>query len=138
GVRRGAPETPPPPAPSPRGPTRPAGAVGRVRGRPHHAPEDVPVAPVPRPRIPGGDPGRLARSGRPALTRSGSQVLRHAFGVLHGRRRSGGRPGGSCGPRTAQGSPRRRGATGPVCDRTDPAGRGAHGRNASEAGGGYP
>ena len=92
-------------------------------------------APVPRPGVPGGDPRCLARSGRPAPTRSGSQVLRHAFGVLHGRRRPGGRPGRPCGPRTAPRSPPRRGATGPVCDRTRPAGRRAHDRNASEAGG---
>ena len=113
----------------------PHGPVGRLRGRPRHAAENVPEAPVPRPGGPGGGPRCLTRSGRPALTRSGSQVVRHAFGVLHGRRRPGGRPGRPCGPRTAPRSPPRRGATGPVCDRTGPAGRRAHDRNASEAGG---
>ena len=118
------------------GPARPAGPVGRLRERPRHAAENVPEAPVPRPGGPGGGPRCLTRSGRPALTRSGSQVVRHAFGVLHGRRRPGGRPGRPCGPRTAPTKPSvvveqldR------VCDRTRPAGRRAHGRNSSEAGG---
>ena len=43
----------------------------------------------------------LHRPGRPALTGSGSQILRHAFGVLHGRRQSGGRSGRRRGQRTA-------------------------------------
>src|SRR5262249_58593651 len=89
----------------------PAGPVGGLRGPRHHAREDVPVAPVPRPGAPGGDPRRLTRSGRLALTRSGSQVLRDAFGVLYRRRRASGQLGGPCGPRTAQGNAPRCGAT---------------------------
>ena len=69
------------------------------------------------------------------FTGSGSQVVRHAFGVLHGRRRPGGRPGRPCGPRTAPGSPPCRGATGRVGDRTRPADRPAHDRDSSATGG---
>jgi PAS domain S-box-containing protein len=87
------------------------------------------------PGPPGGGPRRPGRSGRRALTRSGSQVLRHAGGVLHGRRRAGGEFGRPGGARTARGSPPRRGAARAVCERTGPAGRWADDRDTSPAGG---
>ena len=54
---------------------------------------------------------RIARPRRPAITRSGSQILRPAFGVFDGRRRSGGQPGGYCGPCIASRSPLHLGRT---------------------------
>jgi hypothetical protein len=67
-------------------------------------------------------------------------VCEHAGGDLlrQGRDdRPGGQLGGAWGTRTAPGSPPGCGATGPVGDRTRPAGRRAHGRNAAEAIGAY-
>ena len=45
------------------------------------------------------------------LREAAHKLLRHAFVVLHARRRPGGRPGRRCGPRDAQRSPPVRGAT---------------------------
>jgi hypothetical protein len=48
--------------------------------------ENVQVPPGPCPGVPRADPRGLAQSGRLALTGNGSQVLWHAFDVLHGGR----------------------------------------------------